>query len=49
MRMVINYKVLSKKTFFEGYFLPNKESLISNIKDVEWFNKFDCKTRYWQK
>jgi len=28
-RMVINYKRLNDVTIFDGYFLPNKETLIN--------------------
>ena len=27
-RMVVNYKQLNDNTIFDGYFLPNKETLI---------------------
>lgn len=38
-RMVINYKVLNKENIFDRYFPPNKKSLISKIRVVEWFSK----------
>lgn len=49
VRMVINYKALNKEIIYDGFFfLHNKESMNNKIKDVEWFSKFNCKSRYWQ-
>ena len=43
-RMVINYKRLNEVTVFDGYFLPNKEVLITKTLSKKWFSKFDCKS-----
>lgn len=47
-RMAINYKKLNSFTIRDGYFLPNKESLIREVQEKTIFIKFDCKSRYWQ-
>lgn len=48
-RMVINYKKLNSFTILDGYFLPNKESLIKEVQEKIVFSKFDCKAGYWGK
>ena len=47
--MVINYKELNKHSIFDGYFLPNKITLINLAKGKKYFFKFDCKSRFWHK
>ena len=42
-RMVVNYKQLNDNTIFDGYFLPNKETLIHKTRNYNWHSKFDCK------
>ena len=46
--MVINYKEVNKNTKFDGYYIPNKEILINLAKGKNYYNKFDCKSRFWQ-
>lgn len=46
--MVINYKRLNSFTVLDGYFLPNKESLIKEVQEKFVFSKFDCKAGYGQ-
>lgn len=46
--MVINYKRLNSFTVLDGYFLPNKESLIKEVQEKSVFSKFDCKAGYGQ-
>ena len=41
--MVFNYKQLNDNTISDGYFLPNKETLIHNTRNCNWNSKFDCK------
>ena len=43
IRMVINYKELNRHSIFDGYFLPNKNTLINLAKGKKYFSKFDCK------
>ena len=43
--MIINYKELNKYTKFVGYFLPNKDTLITSVINKKIFSKFDCKFR----
>lgn len=47
-RMVINYKALNKETQDDGYFLPNKESLLALIREKKYFTGLDCKSGFWQ-
>ena len=48
-RMVINYKEVNKNTKFDGYYIPNKEILINLAKGKNYYNKFDCKSGFWQR
>lgn len=41
-RMVINYNTLNKETMFDGYYLPNNESLICQIRGRKIFSGLDC-------
>ena len=45
-RMVVNYKQLNDNTVFDGYFLPNKETLIHKTRNCHWHSKFDCKSGF---
>ena len=47
-RMVVNYKQLNDNTVFDGYFLPNKETLIHKTRNCNWHSKFDCKSGFYQ-
>ena len=47
-RMVVNYKQLNDNTIFDGYFLPNKETLIHKTRNCNWHSKFDCKSGFYQ-
>ena len=47
-RMVVNYKQLNDNTVFDGYFLPNKETLIHKTRNCHWHSKFDCKSGFYQ-
>ena len=47
-RMVVNYKQLNDNTIFDGYFLPNKETLIHKTRNCNWHSKFDCKLGFYQ-
>ena len=47
-RMVVNYKQLNGNTVFDGYFLPNKETLIHKTRNCNWHSKFDCKSGFYQ-
>ena len=47
-RIVINYKEVNKNTKFDGYYIPNKEILINLAKGKIYYNKFDCKSGFWQ-
>ena len=47
-RIVVNYKQLNDNTVFDGYFLPNKETLIHKTRDCHWHSKFDCKSGFYQ-
>ena len=47
-RMVVNYKQLNDNTIFDGYFLPNKETLIHKTRNCKWHSKFDCKSGFYQ-
>ena len=47
-RMVVNYKQLNDITVFDGYFLPNKETLIHKTRNCNWHSKFDCKSGFYQ-
>ena len=46
--MVINYKEVNKNTKFDGYYIRNKETLINLARGKKYYNKFDCKSRFWQ-
>ena len=46
--MVVNYKQLNDNTIFDGYFLPNKETLIHKTRNSNWHSKFDCKSGFYQ-
>ena len=46
--MVVNYKQLNDNTIFDGYFLPNKETLIHKTRNCNWHSKFDCKSGFYQ-
>ena len=46
--MVVNYQQLNDNTVFDGYFLPNKETLIHETIDCHWHSKFDCKSGFYQ-
>ena len=46
--MVINYKEVNKNTQFDGYYIPNKAILINLAKGKNYYNKFDCKSGFWQ-
>lgn len=48
-RMVINYKALNKETIDDGYFLPNKESLLSAIKEKVIWHWTENDTKYVKK
>ena len=45
--MVVNYKQLNGNTIFDGYFLPNKETLIHKTRNCNWHSKFDCKSGFY--
>ena len=45
--MVVNYKQLNDNTIFDGYFLPNKETLIHKTRNCNWHSKFDCKSGFY--
>ena len=47
-RMIINYKEVNKNSKFDGYYIPNKKILINLAKGKNYYNKFDCKSRFWQ-
>ena len=47
-RMFANYKQLNDNTVFDGYFLPNKETLIHKTRNCHWHSKFDCKSGFYQ-
>ena len=47
-RMVINYKEVNKNTKFNRYCIPNKEILINLARRKNYYNKFDCKSGFWQ-
>ena len=47
-RMMINYKEVNKNTKFYGYYIPNKEILINLARGKNYYNKFDCKSGFWQ-
>ena len=47
-RMVVNYKQLNDNTIFDGYFLPNKETLIHKTRGKKIHSKFDCKSGFYQ-
>ena len=47
-RIVINYKSVNTNTKFVGYYIPNKEILINLARGKNYYNKFDCKSRFWQ-
>lgn len=47
-RMVINYKALNDNTTFDGYYLPNKDELIYQVRNSKLFSKVDCKSGFWQ-
>ena len=47
-RMVVNYKQLNDNTVFDGYFLPNKQTLIHKTRNFHWHSKFDCKSGFYQ-
>lgn len=47
-RMVIDYRNLNKATEFDGYFIPDKESLLHLVVGKQYFSKFDCKSGFWQ-
>ena len=46
--MVVNYKQLNDNTIFDGYFLPNKETLIHKKRGKKLYSKFDCKSGFYQ-
>ena len=46
-RMVVNYKQLNDNTIFDGYFLPNKETLIHKKRNCKWHSTFDCKSGFY--
>ena len=46
--MVVNYKQLNDNTIFDGYFLPNKETLIQKTRGKKIHSKFDCKSGFYQ-
>lgn len=46
--MVINYKKLNEATIFDGYFIPDKTSLLHLVVGKRYFSKFDCKSGFWQ-
>ena len=46
--MVVNYKQLNDNTIFDGYFLPNKETLIHKTRDKKTHSNFDCKSGFYQ-
>ena len=46
-RIVVNYKQLNGNTVFDGYFLPNKETLIHETKGKKIHSKFDCKLGFY--
>ena len=46
--MVVNYKQLNDNTIFDGYFLPNKETLIHKTRNCNWHSKFDCNSGFYQ-
>ena len=47
-RMIVNYKKLNDNTIFDGYFLPNKETLIDKTRNCKWHSKFDCKSGFYK-
>ena len=47
-RMVVNYKELNKHTVDDGYFLPNKETLLAQLRGKKYFSILDCKSGFWQ-
>ena len=47
-RIVINYKEVNKSTKFDRYYIPNKEILINLTRGRNYYNKFNCKSRFWQ-
>ena len=46
--MVINYNEVNKNTKFDGYYIPNKEILITLARGKNYYSKFDCKSGFWQ-
>ena len=46
-RMVVNCKQLNDNTIFDGYFLPNKETLIHKKRNCKWHSTFDCKSGFY--
>ena len=46
--MMVNYKQLYDNTIFDGYFLPNKETLIHKTIGKKIHSKFDCKSGFYQ-
>ena len=46
--MVVNYKQLNDNTIFDGYFLPNKETLIHKTRGKKLHSTFDCKSSFYQ-
>ena len=46
--MMINYKRLNDNTLDDAYTIPVKNDLINSIQDAKLFNKFDCKSGFWQ-
>ena len=47
-KIVINYKEVNKNTKFDGYYIPNKEILINLARGKNYYNKFYCKSGFWQ-
>lgn len=47
-RMVINYKSLNDNTIDDGYYLPNKETIIASLRGKTYFSGLDCKSGFWQ-
>lgn len=48
VKIVINYKKLNEATKFDGYYLPNKDTLIKQVQNKKIFSKFECKSGFWQ-
>jgi hypothetical protein len=46
--MVINYRRLNEQLEFDEYFIPRKDVLVTQTKCSKIFNKFVCKSRFWQ-